>query len=162
MKKSGSKSEIKELGSKKNIYLALIILVIGFAGYYIYSNNYIPESCGDINCYETALADCKKVFVINEDENYVWRYEILDEEDKNNCNVEVILLKIKEGNIDVEDLEDKSMICKVGKFGDIFPEKDMVRCSGELKEEFQEIIIDRLHNYLLQNIGEINEGLREI
>ena len=100
--------------------------------------------------------------MINEDDEYVWRYEILNEGNQNNCNVEVILLKMKDSIINVEDLEGKSMICRVEKFGDILPEKDMLKCSGILKEELQEIIIDRLHNYLLENIGEINENLKRI
>ena len=164
MKKSGLKSEIKELGSKKSkkkIYLALIILVVGVIGINLYFFSYIPKSCENIECYGKALVDCRKVWVINEDENYVWRYEILNE-GNNNCNVEVILLKMKDGTINVEDLEGKSMVCRVEKVGDILPEKDMLRCSGILKEELQEIIIDRLHNYLLENIGEINENLKRI
>ena len=158
-KEESSKSRNRKLVFKKNILLILIVMVVGVISMYIYFNYYIPKPCNNIECYKAALLDCKKVWVINEEDEYVWRYEILNEGNQNNCNVEVILLKMKDSTINVEDLEGKSMICRVEKFGDILPEKDMIRCSGKLKEGLQEIIIDRIHNYLLQNLGEINSEL---
>ena len=83
-KRISLKSEVKEITSKKhrkNIYLALIILIVGVLVYAIYFNYYITKSCGDIECYEAALLSCERILVVNEDENYVWRYEVLNEKE---------------------------------------------------------------------------------
>ena len=159
------RTEIKEFNSekyKKRIFLALFILVVGIVVYFAYFKLLSAKQCNNLECYENALLGCKKVWVLNEDANYIWRYEILEENDKNSCNVRVTLLKIKQANIDIEDFQGKEMTCRVRKVDDILPEKDMLRCNGLLKEKLQEIIIDRMHNYLLQNIGEISKELKEI
>jgi len=157
-------SEVKQLGTKrykKRFLIAFIILIVGLLGFFVYFNYFLAKECKDVECYDKALLDCKKVWVIREDDNYVWRYEILSS-NKNSCDVEVRLLKVNKGSLNVEDLQGKSMVCQVQKVDDILPEKDMLRCNGRLKEELQEIIIDRMHNYLLQNLGEIKEGLQAI
>ena len=147
---------------KKRIILAIIILIIGIIIYFAYFRLLTAKECKDLECYEKSLLNCKKIWVINEDNKSVWRYEILNEASKNSCNVKVILLKVKEATLEAEVFQGKEMICVVNKVDDIFPEKDMLRCSGVLKEKLQEIIIDRMHNYLLKNLGEIQKGLKEI
>ena len=158
-------SQAKQLGSKKykkRLLISLIILVAGLVGFFIYFYFFVANECKDVECYQEALLDCKKVWLIREGNTYVWRYEVLNKIDGNSCNVEVRLLRVNKGKLNVEDLQGKSMTCKVQKVNNVFPEKDMLRCNGLLKEEFQEIIIDRMHNYLLQNLGQIEEGLKEI
>ncbi len=158
-------SQAKQFGSKtykKRLLIALIILIVGFVGFFIYFYFFVANECKDVECYQEALLDCKKVWLIREDDSYVWRYEILNKIDENSCNVEVRLLRVNKGKLNVEDLQGKSMTCKVQKVSGVFPEKDMLKCNGILKEELQEIIIDRMHNYLLQNLGQIEEGLKEI
>jgi hypothetical protein len=41
------------------------------------------------------------------------------------------------------------------------PEDDISTCTGPLREELQELIIQRMHNYLIQNIGEIKEDFKD-
>ena len=159
------REEVYELRSekyKKRISIAIIILAVGIIAYFIYFNIFSAKECRDLECYNNSLLNCKKIWVIREEDNYVWRYEILKFNDENSCNVETRLLKVKAGKLNVEDLQGKSMICRVQRVDDIFPEKDMLRCSGVLKEKLQEIIIDRMHNYIIQNLGEIQEGLKEV
>ena len=38
----------------------------------------------------------------------------------------------------------------------MIPESDIGNCHGLLKEGLQDIIIKRLHTYLVENIGQIN------
>ena len=64
---------------------------------------------------------------------------------------------MKEGTIEADKLQGKKMVCTVQKGETQFPEKNIAQCTGELKEELQDIIIQRMHNYLLQNVGEIKE-----
>ena len=69
---------------------------------------------------------------------------------------------IVKGDLDFVDIEGNEMSCSVEKLGGNFPEKDMFRCTGLLKEKLQEYLINRMHDYVLQNLGEIKENLKQI
>ena len=153
-------NDVEEKGKlKKSVIFMIILLVIIMLGFLYYFFDYFPKKCNDVDCYQKALVNCKKSFYINEEEDYVWRYDIMSKNDISSCNVKVRMLKIKKGDIKLDDFVDKEMICIVQKYDYIYPEKDMLRCTGNLKEELQEIVIDRLHNYILQNLEKINEKL---
>jgi hypothetical protein len=152
-KNNYSKKVIILLNILKLIVIAIICVA---AGAIIYFAFYSQSTCEDIGCYNDALLNCKKVSFIRTGEDSVWQYDILNVRDDSSCNVQVRLLKRTDGEIIFENLQDQSMICMVYNTEDSFPEEDMSRCHGKLKEGFQEIIIDRMHNYLLQNIGEIS------
>ena len=58
--------------------------------------------------------------------------------------------------------EGNNMLCSF-EYGVIaYPERNLNRCSGELKENLQTNIIQRLHIYILDEVGEIDEALLEI
>ena len=78
------------------------------------------------------------------------------------CKIQVKLLEVKQGTIDSEILEGKKMTCLQLKGDTRFPEKDISSCTGKLKEELQDLIIQRMHNYLLENVGEIQESFSEL
>jgi hypothetical protein len=142
---------------KKRFGIALVILFIAlvvFTSYYLFI---YPKPCADTNgqCFVDAMTNCKRVSWIREDAQASWVYTIKENIKGNNCWVEVKLLKMKDGTIDSEELQGKEMNCIVPKGETQFPEKDISRCSGELKEELQDLIIQRMHNYLLSNVGEI-------
>ena len=40
-----------------------------------------------------------------------------------------------------------------------YPEKDLSKCHGRLKEELQRIVIEKLHSHILENLGKIEAGL---
>jgi hypothetical protein len=42
------------------------------------------------------------------------------------------------------------------------PEKNIENCHGELKEQIQGIIINRLYSQILQNIGKIGEETNKV
>ena len=139
---------------KKIIYsvlLILIIIAVALVGFFLdYTKN-----CQDQNCFDNAMNSCKKAYFIREDDKAAWSYDIKEKVD-DKCAVEVTLLKLKKGNIDIEKLENKKMNCIVEK-GTQFPEEIIANCKGELKEELQDIIITRMHDYILKNLGEIKE-----
>ena len=66
-------------------------------------------------------------------------------------------MRLKKGDLDLEVLDGESMVCDVLGFKN-YPEEDISRCSGKLKEEMQEIVIQRMHDYLLENLGDLEEG----
>lgn len=81
---------------------------------------------------------------------------------EDSCKIEVKLLEVKQGTIDSEKLEGEKMLCTVLKADTRFPEKDISRCTGMLKEDMQDLIIQRMHNYLLENVGEIKQEFSAI
>ena len=54
------------------------------------------------------------------------------------------------------------MICLIPLGFKASPESDINKCSGPLKEEMQVLIIKKLHEYILQNIGELNKEVTGI
>lgn len=122
---------------------------------------FIFSTCNDKECFFNSLTKCKRVSWIREDSQAAWSYKIL-RENGDSCKVQVKLLKIKQGTVNIEDLQDKSMLCNVIKSETRFPEKIMSQCSGPLREELQEIIIQRMHSYLLENVGQIEEGFEGV
>jgi hypothetical protein len=51
------------------------------------------------------------------------------------------------------------MICSLERGVVIAPESSLDDCAGELKEGLQDLVISRLHKYIVQNIGKINADL---
>ena len=164
--KRGLRKLFKGQGSpdilKKRVGISLIILFVAliiFTGYFLF---FYPKPCTDTTgeCFVDAMNNCKPVSWIKEDSQASWIYTIKGNTAGDKCEVEVKLLKMMEGTIDSENLQGMKMTCTVSKGETQFPEKDISRCSGELREELQDLIIQRMHNYLLKNVGEIQEEFK--
>lgn len=148
----------KKLSMRLSIAIILLLLLIAvYFGYYFFLKT---KSCENLDCFRNSLKNCKRASYIKEDSLGVWYYDIKGGA-KDSCNIKVKLLKLKQGKIDMEHLQNKEMTCNVIN-SENFPEEDISRCSGVLKEELQELIIQRMHNYLLQNLGEIKEEFKGI
>ena len=88
-------------------------------------------------------------------------YKILGKEG-NSCNVYVQLLQLKKGAVELTILENKDMICSL-PFGVLQePEKNLKNCHGRLKEEIQNIIIQRMHSQIVENLGKISEETTQV
>jgi hypothetical protein len=143
---------------KRVVVAVLILVVVGLmaGGYFWFFSVRVCESS---ECFYDAIENCDKVSFIREGKNADWKYEIIGEGFEK-CNVEVELLEVNKGSIENEIFEGKKMICDFSGIG--FPEEDIFSCSGVLREEIQESIIERMHNYLLENIGEVKEEFRSV
>jgi len=145
---------------KRRIGICLIVLIAGmiiFSGWILFFHS---KSCPDTRnseCFVTALSNCKRVSWIREGAQANWRYVIQGNTKGDNCKVEVRLESVEQGSIESEELIGKSMTCIIPKGETEFPEKDMSKCSGPLKESLQDMIIQKMHNYLIENIGEIKQ-----
>lgn len=149
----------KILSKKIKIILIILILILAiFLGYI--SRNKI-DSCENEKCFFDSLKDCKEVKFIREDLEYSWLYFISKEVSKDLCEVNVELLEVKEGSINPKLIENKGMVCIVPKTIGDFPENEISRCSGVLKERLQDLIIKRMYDYLLVNVQEINTSFFE-
>lgn len=165
--KKGGKSFGSSLGTiygkKGLIILIIILLIIAIAGYFLLSILLFPSKvCEDEECFFNGISNCDKVSWIKEDSQSAWSYKILGSSSKTTCKVEVKLIKLKQGTIEFEKLGGEKMICDVDKGSSALPEKTLSKCTGVLKEQMQEIIIQKMHDYLLKNIGQIEEGFEEI
>ncbi len=143
---------------KRIILLIMIVIVIAVAVYFTF---FYTRKCPDRACFNLALGKCSRVSFLNDVEDATWFYKIKGKSG-GSCEINVKLLKLKEGTTDLIGLEGKDMICflPLGYTGD--PQDNLDICQGLLKEEMQTVIITRLHNYIVDNLGEIAEGLGRV
>ncbi len=134
--------------------IVLIIVIIIFALLFLF---FYPKPCTDNACFIQSMAKCDRVSFLKEDSRASWYY-VINGKYKDSCRVKVRLLKMNQGTIDIEDLQGAEMTCIVNRIDARAPEENMAQCQGLLKEKLQEIIIQRMHSYLLQNLGEVKES----
>jgi len=132
--------------------IILIIALIVFSSYFLFFH---VRQCENADCFVDAMTNCKRFSWIREDIQASWLYTITGNAKGDICNVEVQLLEIKQGSINNEEIQGKKMTCTFLKSKISLPEKDLLNCEGELKEKLQEMIIQKMHNYLLKNVGEV-------
>ncbi len=145
-------------GLKNRIIISIIILFIALLIFFLFIFLVKPRECPDLACFQKSLSTCSRVSFIKEDSKARWNYVIYGSNDASSCKVKVSLLKMNQGTIDNEILEGTEMICLVVKTDTRSPEENIQHCSGLLKERLQEIIIEKMHSYLLKNLGEIKES----
>ena len=134
--------------------VGLILVVAVLALHY----TFIPTSCADYACFAKHMSKCTPAVFVNEEQEASWGYRVLGTT-KHTCETEVTLLSAKEGDIDLRKYEGTSMLCyyDIGVSG--FPEKNLAACHGLLKEELQDIVIQKLYKYVVANLGEIRDEL---
>ena len=152
---------VKDKYFEGKIKIILIILILLFAGFLGYVFIIKTNSCENKTCFFDSLKDCKKISFAKEDLEYSWFYVILKEASEDSCEVKVKLLNVKKESIDSKILQDKEMICIVPKTSTDFPEEDISECSGILKENLQDLIIQKMYDYLITNLQEINASFLE-
>lgn len=146
----------------KRIVISAVILGIAlliFLGYFLF---FYTKECNDETCYYNSLKNCKRVSFIRDDTQAIWTYKIIGSASNDACKVQVVLLKLKQGSTENENLIGKQMTCNMFKTSRDYPEKSITKCTGSLKEEMQTVIINRMHTYLLKNIGRINEEFKVV
>lgn len=141
--------------------ILFIVLAVVFIALAISTTFFYAAPCADLECFQNAMRKCSKAKYINEEPEATWRYEILGLEE-NQCRIEVTLLQPKAGELGIEKLIGNKMICDFPEGLAAYPEKDLERCHGRLKEELQTMVINRLHRYLIENLGEVGEGLNAL
>lgn len=146
----------KKGGAIKTILIVLVLVVLVGAIYFTFFYAY---SCDDKACFMAHQEECSRTKYTNEDDDAVWKYHIKGKEG-NNCVVNVKLERVKEGNLDLVKLQGKEMDCSLPLGITSSPEADISRCHGLLKEGMQDLIINNLYAYILDNVGEIDEGLK--
>jgi hypothetical protein len=147
---------------QKRVGIALIILIVALITYSSWFLFFYAKPVDSSQEFVDAMSNCRDVSWVKEDAQASWLYKIKGGSKGDTCEVEIRLLQMKEGTIEADKLQGTKMICTVQKGETQFPEKDISKCTGVLKEELQDIIIQRMHNYLLQNVGEIKEEFQQV
>ncbi|MBS3094847.1 hypothetical protein J4474_04225 [Candidatus Pacearchaeota archaeon] len=142
----------------KILGIIVLIIVVLIAIYFTFFFN---TPCKDMACYIGHQEKCSKTVFTNDGKEAIWKYTITGKENEK-CVVDVKLLSLKEGGRDKEVLEGKSMQCYLKLGSSINPESDLSQCHGLLKEEFQNAIIQRLHEYIYGNVGQISTELEKV
>jgi hypothetical protein len=151
------------------IVLGLIVIIAVVA---LYVTFFYHPKCGDIECWDAKLRECSRASYTNNPADVTWKYTILGEEKDDDgevrCEVRVLAKEIKRGLKKTDVLEGKEMTCYLPLGIVTAPEGNPNICVGRLKEEMQWLIIQKLHEYIVQNLGEISgevtsiEGVGEV
>jgi len=138
---------------KKRLFvlIAAIIVLVIFA--YFFFPSY--ENCKERVCFEKAILSCKKAIYVNDLPDSVWQYKIQGAA-KEGCEIDVRLIQLKEGKAENQKLENKEMVCYLPRGFLDYPQNDLTKCSGKLKENMQELMIERMQKYILDNFGKIS------
>ena len=143
------KHSISKNRNKLSLILVLIIILIVIASiYFCYS-----QKCQDRACFFQKLASCSKSSWTNNAQDTIWKYTILGNSEEK-CNVNVEILSSTEEST---KLANKKMTCIISKSSSTLPGQDLSLCTGKLKEELQDLIINKMQSYIVENLKEINQ-----
>ncbi len=145
---------------KRGVRLVIFIAIIVVLALAVYFTFFSSTKCGDYECFNSRLQKCSRASFQYEGQDATWYYQIKGKQD-GKCEVYTELRQIKQGQIDIERLQGQSMNCFLPLGITDFPEKDITRCHGELKESLQDTIIQKLHAYIISNLGQISDELKK-
>ncbi len=135
-----------------NKWFSLLVIIGIILSVWLIFFNY--KNCKDKSCFDASLKACDKATFVNEG-SIVFGYKI-NGRIGDRCSVDVKLLHGKLNNKDFLQLKGQSMTCLL-PFGVVMaPEGDINMCHGLLKEGLQDLIIRKMHTYLVQNLGKLN------
>ena len=146
--------------TKKKVYIALIVVFAISVLLFVYLNFVYTQSCQNYECWQKYMTKCGRASFVSEQTEAAWGYEITGKTDSQ-CVIEVTLLLAKKGELGIEKLVGSKMTCSYKIGTATYAEKDLSACHGLLKEELQTLIINKLHSYLLENLGQVAEGLEK-
>ncbi len=148
----GMKREIGTDGfAWRKLFMFVILIVVLWMIWFVFFGY---EECSDRACFEENLKDCDRAKFVSGDD-MIFEYVIKGNEG-DDCEVEVELLQGELNNADSEKLEGQMMTCMLPLGAVVVPESDIGVCHGLLKEGLQDLIIRKLHTYLVQNLGRLN------
>mgnify|MGYP001576755363 CR=1 FL=1 len=146
---------------KRGWKIILIVLVLIILAAAIYFTSFFSYTCKDMACFRSHQEKCVHTKFTYDTEETNWLYYIKGKAD-GKCEINVKVLQIKAGSIKRTVLEGKSMDCFLPLKSLAPPESDLSLCHGLLKEELQNLIIQKLHTYIIDNVGEIGAELEGI
>ena len=154
MKGDGFGEHFRRIKYKKEI-LAILAIIAGVIALY---QTFLPVNCGEFECFVDSMKKCSPAKYVNEGEDASWLYQIQGIDD-NNCAIMVTLLNAKKGDVGLREFEGDSMTCFYEKGYIAYPERNIGTCHGVLKEDLQNLVIEKLYNYVVTNLKDIRDEL---
>jgi len=154
----------KDVKILKVLSIAIILLIIFVLCVFIYLFFFRTIKCqiNDEACFSSSIINCERTSFIRENEEFVTSYNILGKSESG-CEITVSIIQVKKGLNELSVLEGKSMNCNVPLGLNIQkPEEDIKNCQGLLKEEIQNIIIQKIHSQLIENMVQIREDITKV
>lgn len=142
---------------KETVTITLVLLIAVAAAFALHYT-FAPNPCETYSCFEDHMAVCSRASYLNEEPEASWSYTIV-RRIKGACEIEVILLQAKEGDLQLRNFEGHAMLCTYPRGVVAYPDKDMSVCHGRLKEDLQGLIIEKLHAYLVENLIDVKDAL---
>jgi len=139
-------------------FVVLFVFVLLIWGVWVAFFSY--STCETWDCFNDKLGGCDKVKFIGGDD-MIFEYTIEGSEG-DECEVGVQLLQGELNNQDSLKLEMHKMTCMLPKGVVMIPESNIGKCTGLLKEGLQDLVIKKLHSYLVQNLGKLNLEMIDI
>ncbi len=143
--------------------LIAMIIIVGSVTAYLF---FYTKTCTTEKCFLQAQRECSRASYTVSNEGNVWQYKVLNSLSfsQNLCTIKVKNLQIASEDPLAMKVQGKGMRCRVprelaGTY--VRMESKLEYCSGPLKESLQDLLIDQLYKYIVQNIGEITEELRK-
>jgi hypothetical protein len=143
---------------KRGILVLVILIVLAVAVYFTW---FYSSECEDESCFKARQIQCSKTSFVKDSEDATWLYKIKGKQG-GKCEIRAEVLSMKKGSLEYKNLEGKSMDCFLNVGSVASPESDISLCTGELKEEMQNLIIQKLHKYIVDSVGEISEELERV
>ena len=142
--------------AERELKIMLSISIVIFALLIIYLTAFYYPTCGTEKCFQEALKKCERGTYINSGD-MIFKYKIQTKQ-ADKCVVDVTLLQGKLNNRDSLALENKQMICTIPRGTATLPETQTENCHGPLKEGLQNLIIQKLHSHIVQNLGKMSSS----
>ena len=141
-----------------NIKAILAIICIALIVISICYLIFAKPKCLSQGCFLNSLWKCKPLTFYNEQENSTWYYSIKGYS-QDSCRVYVEAVKLQTDLETANAMVGKSMICDIPRdiSGSFLPEAKIEYCHGLLKEAIQDLIIKKMHLFIVQNIGQISQ-----
>ena len=136
--------------------VVLVVVVLVVLGFWFFGYG----ECDNWDCFNENLRRCDRVkFVGGTD--MIFEY-VIKGVSGGECEVDVELLMGELNNQDSIRLEHQKMTCMLPEKVVMIPESNIGKCHGLLKEGLQDLVIKKLHTYLVQNLGRINLEIIEV
>lgn len=163
-KKKGSKKVNTRKGSDKKFWrglqIVLSVLIVLLLVFVAWANFFYFKDCQTQECFNDYLSRCRRAEFVRVGDATM-KYNIMGRVG-DECKVDVEVVRSDLGVRDSNKIVGKEMACMLPYGVVMSPEADLDLCSGDLKEGLQDLFISKLHRYIVQNIGEINEDLLSV
>ncbi|PIU75700.1 hypothetical protein COS75_03035 [Candidatus Pacearchaeota archaeon CG06_land_8_20_14_3_00_35_12] len=142
-------------GWKLITFICVVVLILSIFLFFFYT-----QPCKDDPCFKDGLASCKRVSYTTTVNSSTWSYDVKGYLG-NDCLTIVKAVSLVGDEQTIAALQGKEMYCYLPKTllaTGILPEQKIEYCHGLLKEGIQDIIIERMHLYIVQNLAQKNQS----